>query len=179
MPQIQVRPAVIEDIPKLMEIDHSFQTDHVWQLDFINEERYIGINFRENRLPRSVKVEYPRSTKRMMKDWIHLDALLVALFEKQPVAYISISTDFAPMSGWITDLAVNPNFRRQGIATALIMAGEDWATQQKLRRMIVDMQSKNIPSIRLFRKMGFEFCGYNDHFYANQDIALFFSHFLI
>lgn len=179
MPQIQVRPAVIEDIPKLMEIDHSYHTDHVWQLDFINEERYIGINFRENRLPRSVKVEYPRSTKRMMKDWIHRDALLVALFEKQPVAYVSISTDLAPLSGWITDLAVNPNYRHQGIATALIMAGQEWATQQQLRRMIVDMQSKNIPSIRLFRKMGFEFCGYNDHFYANQDIAIFFSHFLI
>ncbi len=179
MPQIQVRPAVIEDIPKLMELDHSYHTEHVWQLDFINEERYIGINFRENRLPRSVRVEYPRSTKRMMKDWIHRDALLVAVIEKLPVAYISISTDLAPLSGWITDLAVSPNFRRQGIATALIMAGEEWAGLQAQKRMIVDMQSKNIPSIKLFRKMGFEFCGYNDHFYANQDIALFFSHFLI
>jgi ribosomal protein S18 acetylase RimI-like enzyme len=178
MPKIEVRPAIIEDIPKLMELDHNYHTEHVWQLDIVTDERYIGVNFRENRLPRSVKVEYPRSPKRLMKDWIHRDALLVAVIEKQPVAYISISADMAPSSGWVTDLVVTPTFRRQGIATALLMAGEEWSSVKGLRRMIVDMQSKNIPGIRLFGKLGFEFCGYNDHFYANQDIAIFFSHFL-
>lgn len=180
MPKIEVRPAVIEDIPKLMDIDHNYHTEHVWQLDIVTDERYIGVNFRENRLPRSVKVEYPRSTKRLMKDWIHRDALLVAIMDKQPVAYISLNTDMAPLSGWITDLVVKPTIRGQGIGTALVMAGEEWATQQlNLKRIIVDMQSKNIPGIRLFTKLGFEFCGYNDHFYANQDIAIFFSHFLV
>jgi GNAT superfamily N-acetyltransferase len=179
MPKIEVRPAIIEDIPKLMDIDHNYHTEHVWQLDIVTDERYIGVNFRENRLPRSVKVEYPRSPKRLMKDWIHRDSLLVAIMNKQPVAYISISADMAPLSGWVTDLVVTPSERRQGIATALVMAGEEWASVKGLKRMIVDMQSKNIPGIRLFGKLGFEFCGYNDHFYANQDIAIFFSHFLV
>jgi ribosomal protein S18 acetylase RimI-like enzyme len=179
MPRIEVRPAVIEDIPKLMDLDHSFHTEAVWQMDLLSDDRYIGINFNENRLPRSVKVEYPRSPKQLMKDWIHRDALLVAFIEKEVVAYISISTDLAPSSGWITDLAVKPTARRQGIGSALVMAGEEWAVGKKLRRMIVDMQTKNIPGIRLFRKLGYEFCGYNDHFYSNQDIAIFFSHYLI
>ncbi len=179
MPKIEVRSAVLEDIPKIMEIDHSYHTDRVWQLDIVSDERYIGVNFRENRLPRSVKVEYPRSTKLLFKDWIHRDALLVAIVDDQPAAYISISTDLAPLSGWITDLAVKPGIRKQGVATGLIMAGEDWVVTHGLRRMIVDMQSKNLPAISLFRKMGYDFCGYNDHFYSNQDIALFFSHYLI
>ena len=84
------RSAVLEDIPKIMEIDHSYHTDRVWQLDIVSDERYIGVNFRENRLPRSVKVEYPRSTKLLFKDWIHRDALLVAIVDDQPAAYISI-----------------------------------------------------------------------------------------
>ena len=179
MPRIEVRPAVIEDIPKIMEFDHSYHTDLVWQLDILTDDRYIGVNFHENRLPRSVKVEYPRSPKQLMKDWIHRDALLIALIGKEPVAYISVSTDLAPSSAWITDLAVKPTCRGEGIGSALIMAGEEWAIGKKLRRMIVDMQTKNIPAIRLFRKMGYEFCGYNDHFYSNQDIAIFFSHYLI
>lgn len=179
MPRIEVRPAVIEDIPKLIELDHSYHTEAVWQMDLLNDDRYIGINFNENRLPRSVKVEYPRLPKLLMKDWIHRDALLVAFIEKEPVAYISISTDLAPTSAWITDLAVKPTSRGQGIGSALVMAGEEWAVGKKLRRMIVDMQTKNIPGVRLFRKLGYEFCGYNDHFYSNQDIAIFFSHYLI
>jgi ribosomal protein S18 acetylase RimI-like enzyme len=179
MPRIEIRPAIIEDIPKITEIDHNYHTDLVWQLDIVRDDRYIGVNFHENRLPRSVKVEYPRVPRQLMKDWIHRDALLVALIDNQPVAYISVSTDLAPSSAWITDLAVKPTCRRQGIGSALVMAAEEWSLGHNLRRIIVDMQTKNIPANRLFGKMGFEFCGYNDHFYSNQDIAIFFSHYLI
>jgi ribosomal protein S18 acetylase RimI-like enzyme len=179
MPRIEVRTAVLEDITAMMELDHSYHTDYVWQMDVVSEDKYVGINFQENRLPRSVKVEYPRLPKQLFKDWIHRDALLVGVLDKKPVAYISVSLDLAPSSAWITDLAVSPINRRGGIATALVMAAEEWASSKHLKRMIVDMQSKNTPGVKLFRKFGYDFCGYNDHFYSNQDIALFFSHYLI
>jgi RimJ/RimL family protein N-acetyltransferase len=37
------------------------------------------------------------------------------------------------------------------------------------------VQSKNVPAIRLAQKSGFEFCGYNDQYYLNKDVALFFA----
>jgi RimJ/RimL family protein N-acetyltransferase len=37
------------------------------------------------------------------------------------------------------------------------------------------LQSKNLPAIRLAQKFGYEFCGYNDQYYINQDVALFFA----
>jgi RimJ/RimL family protein N-acetyltransferase len=37
------------------------------------------------------------------------------------------------------------------------------------------MSSKNNSAIRLAQKLGFEFCGYNDQYYENKDIALFFG----
>ncbi|MBA4420172.1 MAG: hypothetical protein C0391_03405 [Anaerolinea sp.] len=178
MPKIEVRTAVLEDIPAMMDLDHSYHTDYVWQMDLISEDRYVSVNFQENRLPRSVKVDYPRNTRQLMKDWIHRDALLVALIEKKPVAYISVTEDLSPSSAWITDMVVAPVHRRAGIGTALIVAVEQWAVENRLKRMIVDVQSKNMPAIKCFHKLGYSFCGYNDHFYANQDIALFFSHYL-
>ena len=36
------------------------------------------------------------------------------------------------------------------------------------------MQSKNYPAIHLALNQGYAFCGYNDHYYSTQDIALFF-----
>lgn len=176
MPIIEIRNAVLEDISTLMEIDHTYHTDYVWQMDLISEERYASVNFQENKLPRSVRVEYPRSIRQLMKDWIHRDALIVALIEKKPIAYISTSTGLAPAAGWITDLVVAPVHRRGGIATSLIVAVEQWAYQNKIRRMMVDMQSKNIPALHCFLKLGYIFSGYNDHYYANQDIALFYTH---
>jgi hypothetical protein len=37
------------------------------------------------------------------------------------------------------------------------------------------MQPKNYPAICLAQKLGFDLCGYNDRYFANQDIALFFA----
>ena len=43
------------------------------------------------------------------------------------------------------------------------------------RRLVLEVISKNQPGIRLAQKFGFEFCGYNDQYYPNQDVALFFG----
>jgi hypothetical protein len=40
---------------------------------------------------------------------------------------------------------------------------------------LLEMPSKNNPMVSLARKLGYEFCGYNDLYYETQDIALFFG----
>jgi ribosomal protein S18 acetylase RimI-like enzyme len=65
--------------------------------------------------------------------------------------------------------------RRQGIGKALLLAAEDWAVHRGNFRLILELQSKNHPGISLARKRGYEFCGYIDRYYPNQDIALFFG----
>jgi hypothetical protein len=44
-----------------------------------------------------------------------------------------------------------------------------------MSQLFLEMQSKNIPAIRLATKMGSVFSGYSDRYYPNQDIALFFA----
>jgi RimJ/RimL family protein N-acetyltransferase len=43
------------------------------------------------------------------------------------------------------------------------------------RRIVLEMQPKNYAAIHLAQKLGFDLCGYNDRYYANHDIALFFA----
>jgi len=78
-------------------------------------------------------------------------------------------------SVWVTDLVVDLPRRRQGVGGVLLNAAQDWAHERSHRRLILEMQSKNVPAIRLAQKFGYEFCGYNDHYYLTQDVALFFS----
>jgi ribosomal protein S18 acetylase RimI-like enzyme len=40
---------------------------------------------------------------------------------------------------------------------------------------MLETQTKNHPAICFYRKHGFVFCGFNDRYYTNQDIALFFA----
>ena len=73
------------------------------------------------------------------------------------------------------DLVVASRYRRQGIASELVLAAQSWSVQRKNHRVLLEMPSKNNPAIRLAQKLGYEFCGYNDQYYETQDIALFFG----
>lgn len=175
MPEIEIRPISATDLPVLIAMDHHYTSEYVWQMEIQREERQVQITFREVRLPRSVQVKYPRDPMKLADEWNRRDAILVAEFEGQTVGYISLVMNMAPHATWATDLAVLRKVRRRGIGSALVLAAQEWAEQNESQRLILEMQPKNYPAIQLVRKLGFELCGYNDHYYANHDIALFFS----
>jgi ribosomal protein S18 acetylase RimI-like enzyme len=178
MPEIEIRPLIIADIPELTHLDHSYQSEFVWQMDRFMEEGQIVMTFREMRLPRPMRVEYPITFSQIMKSTEENQEILVSLMGTEPVGYIRIKENPLPNVGWITDMAVRPNLRRKGIGKALILAAQDWAAQRNLKRMVCEMQSKNYPGIHMMQKLGYEFCGYNDYYYSNKDIALFFTRFI-
>ncbi len=178
MPEIQIRPAEPVDYPFLAAINHSYESYYVWQMDRSIEAGIVNIHYREVRLPRAVKVDYPRSSKVLVDSWANRIAVLVAVMGQQPVGYLSISDHLAIKTAWISDMAVHEGLRRKGIGTALLLAGQEWAIDHHFRRIVIEMQSKNFGAIQMVRKNGFEFCGYNDYYYSNQDIALFFGRFL-
>ncbi len=175
MPEIQIRNANAADIPLLVEIDHNYVSDHVWQMEIQAQDEQVNILFRQIHLPRSVRVEYPRSPSTLTDDWKRRSGLLVAVLNAEVVGYISLAQDIAPATTWVTDLVVVRRMRRQGIGSALVLAAQQWAKQRGSYRLILEMQPKNYPAICLAKKLGFDLCGYNDRYYANHDIALFFA----
>jgi ribosomal protein S18 acetylase RimI-like enzyme len=178
MPEIEIRPADAGDIPVLVGIEHDYKSSYVWQMDLVSEDGQIRATFRDIRLPRPVTVEYPRNPQSLLADWEDRSGLLVAILQGEPIGYVALDEAISPKTAWITDLVVAEAQRRKGIASALVLAAQEWARTRKNRRVILEMQSKNYAGIRLCAKLGYEFCGYNDHYYANQDIALFFAQYI-
>jgi ribosomal protein S18 acetylase RimI-like enzyme len=175
MPEVQIRPAIATDLPDLMAIDHSCQTEYVWQMEVQRADGQIGAIFREIRLPRSVPVLYPRPVNALSESWNRRSGILVAVIAEQSIGYVRVNDMILSHTAWLTDLAVTARFRRQGVASALLLAAQSWGVQRKNRRVLLEMSSKNNPAIRLVQKLGYEFCGYNDQYYETQDIALFFG----
>jgi ribosomal protein S18 acetylase RimI-like enzyme len=175
MPEIEIRPATSSDLPELIAIDHNYSSDFVWQMEITTEDGQVNASFREVRLPRSVRVEYPRQPESLADDWTKRSGVLVALLEDRPVGYTSLMLDIAPLTTWMTDLAVRPRLRRQGIGSLLTLAAQEWGAQHESRYLVLEMQTKNHPAIKMAHKLGFDFCGYNDRYYANHDIGLFFA----
>jgi RimJ/RimL family protein N-acetyltransferase len=174
MAEIEIRSTVSTDLARLAALDHTIDTDYVWQLDLRRETGQVEVFLREVRLPRTVRLQHPRLPSELPDTW-HLRPMLSAMNGMEAVAYIRFSDEIVPHAVWITDLVVGRPLRGRGLARKLIGAAEAWGLQRGLRRAIVEIQTKNAPAIRIAHKLGFEFCGYNDQYYPSRDVALFFA----
>ena len=174
MTRMEIRPTVATDLSRLMGMDHSCSSDYVWQVDLRRESGQISVNLREVRLPRPVNVPYPRNVFALADEWQYKSAMLTVAVP-EPAGYICLNAQTAAEVVWVTDLAVAPEWRKRGVGLALLKAAENWAMERGGRILFIEMTAKNNPAIRLAQKFGFEFCGYNEHYYANHDVALFFG----
>jgi len=71
----------------------------------------------------------------------------------EPVGYV-ISfkrRDF----GYISVVAVIPEFQRQGIASGMINAAVDYLQSLHLRKVAIDVYATNTPAVEAYKKMGF------------------------
>jgi len=57
--------------------------------------------------------------------------------------------------GWINRLAVDPSYRGQGLARKLVRLAEQELESEGLRMFAALIEEDNLPSIRLFEKLGY------------------------
>ena len=62
-----------------------------------------------------------------------------------------------------------------GIAAGMFLSEHGKSKLAYLVRLVVEVQTKSYPAIRFCRSRGLTFCGYSDHYWPSQDIALFFG----
>jgi ribosomal protein S18 acetylase RimI-like enzyme len=92
-----------------------------------------------------------------------------------PVGYLTLDLTNNNLSARVADLVVDEKVRRQGIASALLVSAQDWLKGKNIRLITIEMQAKNHSAISLCKKLRYEFSGYADNYYANRDIAVFFT----
>ncbi len=170
-----IRPAELADLDICLALDPSYSTEFVWQMDLQGEDSQRAVTFRTVRLPRSMRVAYPRDRSQLAAGWKRCDGFVVAALSERIIGYLALSDHAAEGAAWINDLVVERTHRRQGVGTALFNAASEWAKSRALRRLLIQVQTKNYPAICFCDKLGLTFCGFNDQYYANQDIAVFFA----
>ncbi|TBT86611.1 GNAT family N-acetyltransferase [Propioniciclava sinopodophylli] len=79
---------------------------------------------------------------------------------------------------WLEDVAdlnrvvVHPAHRREGIARRLIAAGMEWAEQVGARRVLLEVEERNSPAIRLYEDLGFMVLARRRNYYGSGLDAL-------
>jgi len=159
-------------------LDHSCVTDHVWQMKAEESESQVSVTFHTVRLPRRMRADYPRDLEQLVEDWQRGEGFLVAEVDGEVHGYIDLLARPWQRMGWVAHMAVDRAHRRQGVGRALIRHARMWARDHGLQTILVEATTKNYPALCFYQRLGFQFCGFNDHYYTNQDIALFFVQIL-
>jgi len=177
MPNINIRPAIATDISELASIDHNYSSGYVWKMIIKSNKslKSVAVEFQEVPLPRTVRVEYPRSPNQLTRDWTQRSGLLVAEYQSKAVGYISLDLNIYEQITLVMDFAVTPKLRRQGIGSALVLSALDWCADHSSRLLTFIFQPKNHPAIELAKKLGFGFSGFQDNYFKNLDTGLFFT----
>ncbi len=174
-PSLTVRSAESEDILFCSQLDGAYQTNYVWQMHFQESRRTVHITFNRVRLPRIMAVEYPYPADALYTMFEQAPYLLVAGYQDDILGCIDGFVERSRKTLTINNLIVHKQARRQGIGRLLLKAIKALAWENDCQYLTIAVQTKNDPTIEFIQRIGFIYCGYNDKYYPNGDIALFFS----
>ena len=144
-------------------------------MDTARSNGAIQVGFRTTRLPRAMRVVVHSPQDPLADHFEQGACVLVAEEPPRVTGYIDETLDPSQRVGWVQALVVASDTRRQKVGTQLLREAMEWARDQKLRAVMAGVSTKNYPASAFLQKHGFTFCGFNDQYYHNRDIALFFS----
>ena len=94
-----------------------------------------------------------------------LSCWLVALDDDQVVGYVGSQTVLGETD--MMNIAIHPDYRKQGIATALISALIEALKERSSHTLMLEVRSSNEAAKSLYMKMGFEAVGIRKNYYRN------------
>ena len=94
-----------------------------------------------------------------------LSLWLVAMEGDTVVGYVGSQTVIDESD--VMNIAVHPDYRRRGIAEALVGALEKALRQRGSRALTLEVRDSNVPAITLYDKLGFTQVGLRKNYYRN------------
>lgn len=173
---MNIRPAQPRDLEACLALDESFETEYVWQIETMRSNGVLRLGFRTTRLPRPMRVPGQSPRQAIAEHLEQGEGFFVAEEYPRLCGFADATRDPWQRLAWIHHLIVAPDLRRRGIGGQLLQAVLAWAQAQNLRTVMASVSTKNYPGSVLLQKYGFTFCGFNDRYFPNRDIALFFAY---
>ncbi len=98
-----------------------------------------------------------RDSRQEIERQIQLSQVIFLVAEAEGKVIGTVLATHDGRKGWINRLAVDPAYRHRGLAQRLVAEAEAELEKAGLGIFAALIEEDNLPSIRLFEKMGYEF----------------------
>ena len=102
--------------------------------------------------------------KKLIEDF-NLSVFRVATVNGQVAGYVGMQHILD--EGYICNIAVFPEYRRRGVATALLHALDAYAKENGMASISLEVRQSNTAAQQLYSRFDFETVGRRKHFYQN------------
>lgn len=172
-----IRDAVEADIDACLQLDAIYEAEAVWQMTIRQDVTGWEIRFRTERLPRTVEHRYDITRQRLQTGLTENHGFIVAVDKSDDAVFgfAVLSHNESKDITTVTDLLVSRPYRRHYAGTRLLGAARQWAIDRAARHIQLELQTRNYPGLQFCHANGYSFCGFNDHYFPNHDIAVFFN----
>jgi ribosomal protein S18 acetylase RimI-like enzyme len=173
---MEIRPVQPHDLDDLADIDGTVQSSEYLHLERTGEGLAVAWRLepralREQRVLTNRMTEDQKFTLRQVVTGADEGFALLAEHEGQKVALLLAQPQ--PQYGTLrlADLRVDYDFRREGLATALVFQAINEARDKGLRAVTAETLTDNLPAAKLLSKCGFDLAGVDAQRHSNHDLV--------
>lgn len=175
MAEIEIGAATLEEYPQIAAMDLSFESDYVWKTQMLEGLDSFESSFQRIRLPKTIRVSFQAYSPANLETLIRQREILSVRYEDHVIGYVRLEQDETVNRLILKTGGVMPEYRNKGIGSVLMDRVTEIARHNNIRSIVCMVQAKNDPAIHFLLARGFIFCGYQEFFFRNMEIGLFFS----
>ena len=173
---MEIRPVRPEDLESLADIDGTVESAEYLHLERTGEGLNVGWKLserqlREKRILPNRLDDDRKFTLRQVVTGADEGLALLAEHEGQAVALLLAQPQPQFRTLRLVDLRVDYDFRREGLATAMLFQAIALAREQELRAVTAESLTDNLPAARLLSKCGFDLAGLDAQRRSNHDLV--------
>jgi len=171
-----IRPAKSNDLDNIYEIDGTVESHDYLHLDHTQEDlfgtwRLEPRPLREKLVLANTIDDELRFTLKQIVLGHDEGTAVVAEHDGQIVALLLAQERPAAATMELLDVRVDYDFRRQGIATVMVLQLIEAAREKSLRAVVSITRTNNGPAAKLLNKLNFHYSGLDTHRYTNHDLV--------
>jgi RimJ/RimL family protein N-acetyltransferase len=172
---MQIRPAISADLEMFRDIDGVIESGSYLHVDRTGEGMDLSLRMeartlREKMILANRMEDEAFFAYRQITEQIEDGLALVAEHEEIIVASAVAQARPQAQTVQLIDLRVDCDFRRQGLATAIVYQMIQDARQRQSRAVYAETVANNVPAHQLLLKCGFELSGLDWRRQSNHDL---------